>query len=70
MVKVPVLSEQITLTEPSVSTAGSRRIMAFFFDMEVTPIESTTATMAANPSGIEATASDTAVRNISARSLP
>ena len=69
-VSVPVLSEQMILTDPSVSTAGKRRIIALRFDMLVTPIDSTTATIAANPSGIAATARETDTRNISARSRP
>ena len=69
-VNVPVLSEQMIFTEPNVSTAGSFLMMAFFLDIAVTPIESTTATIAAKPSGIEATASETEIRNISAKSLP
>ena len=51
-VSVPVLSEQITEALPSVSTAGRRRMMAFFFTMRVTPSESTTVTMAGKPSGL------------------
>ena len=39
--------------------------MAFFFDMIVTPIERTTVTTAASPSGIAATARDTATMNVS-----
>ena len=67
---VPVLSEQIILTEPSVSTAGNFLITAFFLDMLVTPMERTTATMAASPSGIAATASETDKINISAKLRP
>ena len=59
-VRVPVLSEQIICVHPSVSTAVSFRIMAFLFDMFVTPIESTIVTTAASPSGIAATARETA----------
>ena len=60
-VSVPVLSEQITCVQPSVSTAESLRIMACFLLILVTPIESTMVTTAAKPSGIAATASDTAI---------
>jgi len=35
-VKVPVLSEQMTVTLPRVSTAGNARMMAFCFAMLVT----------------------------------
>ena len=38
-VSVPVLSEQITCVQPSVSTAVSFRITAFRFDILVTPID-------------------------------
>ena len=59
-VRVPVLSEQMTWVQPSVSTAVSRRMMAFSFAIFVTPIERTTVTTVARPSGMAATASDTA----------
>ena len=59
-VRVPVLSEQITWVQPSVSTAVSRRITACRLLMLVTPMLSTTVTTVASPSGIAATASDTA----------
>lgn len=62
---MPVLSEQITLLLPNVSTAGSFRIIAFFFAIFVTPIESIIVTIAGNPSGIAATASPIDVINIS-----
>ena len=68
-VRVPVLSEHITLLLPSVSTAGSFLIMLFFFAIFVTPIESIIVTMAGNPSGIAATASPTDVINISTGSI-
>ena len=38
-------------------------MMALRFDIFVTPIDSTTVTTAARPSGIAATASDTAIMN-------
>jgi hypothetical protein len=37
-VRVPVLSEQMRETEPRVSTAGRRRMMALRFAMRCTPI--------------------------------
>ena len=46
--------------QPKVSTAVSLRMMAFRLDMLVTPMESTMVTTAARPSGIAATARDTA----------
>ena len=67
---MPVLSEQITEALPNVSTAGRRRIMAFFFTILVTPSERTTVTIAGRPSGIADTARDTAVMNISITSIP
>ena len=67
LVTVPVLSEQITVTEPSVSTAGRRRMMACRRAMRSTPIASVIVSTAGRPSGIAATASPTAARNISPR---
>ena len=64
-VSVPVLSEQMTDALPSVSTAGRRRMSACFFTIFCTPIAKTMVTMAGSPSGMAATASDTAVMNIS-----
>lgn len=46
--------------QPKVSTAVSLRMMAFRLDILVTPMESTMVTTAARPSGIAATARDTA----------
>ena len=64
-VRVPVLSEQITVTEPSVSTAGSRRTMALRAAMRCTPMARVMVMMAGRPSGMAATARPTAARNIS-----
>ena len=64
-VKVPVLSEQITLTAPNVSTAGSLRMIALRCAMRCTPIASVMVIMAGKPSGIAATARLTAAKNIS-----
>ncbi len=69
-VRVPVLSEQITDALPSVSTAGSCRMMAFFSTMRWTPRANTTVTMAGNPSGMAATANETAVMKISRIGIP
>ena len=52
IVKVPVLSEQITAVEPKVSTEGNFLISAFFLVIFFTPIERTIVTIAVNPSGI------------------
>ncbi len=68
-VRVPVLSEQFMVTEPSVSTAGSLRIMAFSLLIELDAYRETIVTMAGRPSGIAATASDTEVRK-SSNTLP
>ncbi len=69
-VKVPVLSVQIIFTDPNISTAGSLLTMAFLLDILVTPKAKTIATIAANPSGIAATAKLIAVKNISNKSFP
>jgi hypothetical protein len=58
-VSVPVLSDAMTLVEPSVSTAARCRTMAFRRTMRCTPIESTAVTTAGSPSGTAATASAT-----------
>ena len=68
-VNVPVLSEQITLLLPNVSTAGNLRIMLLFFAIFVTPSDNIIVTIAGNPSGIAATASPTDVINISIGSI-
>ena len=68
-VRVPVLSEQITLLLPKVSTAGSFLTMLFFFAILVTPIDNIIVTIAGKPSGIAATASPTEVINISTGSI-
>ena len=69
-VSVPVLSEQMTLTEPSVSTAGSRRMMALRRAMRCTPMASVIVMIAGRPSGIAATARPTAARNMSSALKP
>src|SRR5674476_1210800 len=50
-VSVPVLSLQITLAAPSVSTAGRWRTSAFFFAMRCVAIASDKVTSGNNPSG-------------------
>ncbi len=62
---MPVLSEQIIFVLPRVSTAVSLRITALRLDILVTPIERTIVTSAAKPSGMAATAKDTAIINVS-----
>ena len=62
-VRVPVLSEQMTDTLPSPSTAWSFRIMAFSFAIFWVPKDSTMVTMELKASGMAATARATANRN-------
>ena len=69
-VSVPVLSEQMTCAQPSVSTAVSRRMTAPRRLMFVTPMDSTIVTTAASPSGMAATARLTAIRNVSSTTRP
>jgi len=64
-VSVPVLSEQMTVVLPSVSTAGRWRMMARRRAMRATPIASVTVTAAGSPSGMAPTASATAAMNMS-----
>ena len=69
-VRVPVLSEQMTPAQPRVSTAGSFFTIAPLLAMRPTPRASTMVTMAGRPSGMAATARETAVRNISSICFP
>ena len=62
LVSVPVLSEQTTEAEPSVSTDESRFTIARRLAMRCTPSASTTDRTAGNPSGTAATARDTPTR--------
>ena len=55
-VSVPVLSEQIRETEPRVSTAGRRRMMALRWAIRCTPIASVMVMIAGRPSGMNETA--------------
>ena len=55
-VRVPVLSEQMTVTEPRVSTAGSLRVMALRRTICCTPNARVMVMMAGRPSGMAATA--------------
>ena len=68
-VSVPVLSEQITVTEPSVSTAGSLRISAWRRSIRCAPSDSAIVTTAVSASGTAATARLTAVNSSSLMSL-
>ena len=56
---VPVLSAQITVVLPSVSTAGMRRMTARRLAIRATPIANVMVTAAGSPSGIAPTASAT-----------
>ena len=56
MVRVPVLSVQITVVEPRVSTSGSLLMMAFFFAMAWVPKARASVTMKGRASGMPATA--------------
>ena len=69
-VSVPVLSEQMTVTEPSVSTAGSLRINARRLSMRWAPSARVMVTTAGSPSGTTATAMLMEVMIIRLRSSP
>ena len=56
VVNVPVLSEQITDVQPSVSTDGNERTIAFFFAIRRVPNARQVVMTAGKPSGIAATA--------------
>jgi hypothetical protein len=64
---VPVLSEQITVVEPSVSTAGSLRMTARRRTIRCTPMASAMVTIAGRPSGMAPTASAMAKISVSRR---
>ena len=59
LVRVPVLSEAITVAEPKVSTAGSLRTMALRRAIRRTPSARVVVTIAGKPSGTAATANYT-----------
>jgi hypothetical protein len=65
-VKVPVLSVQMTVVLPSVSTTGSRRTTTLRRTMRPTPKASAIVTIAGSPSGIAPTAKAMAATSISA----
>ena len=60
VVSVPVLSEQITVVQPNVSTLGSFLTMAFLFAICLVPNAKHVVITAGRPSGIAATAKATA----------
>ena len=61
VVRVPVLSEQMTEVQPSVSTDGRLRTMAFFLAMRRVPRAKQVVMTAGKPSGMAATAKATAI---------
>ena len=69
-VRVPVLSVQITVVDPNVSTAGSRRTTAWPRAMRVTPIARVIVSAAGRPSGIAPTARATAAMKTSEAGSP
>ena len=69
-VSVPVLSEQITSVDPKASTADNFLTIAFSFAIFWTPIASVIVITAESPSGIAATASETASMKTSSGGFP
>lgn len=61
VVRVPVLSEQMTDVQPRVSTDGKLRTIAFFFAIRRVPSARHVVMTAGRPSGIAATARATAI---------
>jgi hypothetical protein len=61
VVRVPVLSEQMTEVQPSVSTDGKLLTMAFFLAMRRVPRARQVVITAGRPSGMAATARATAI---------
>ena len=70
LVKVPVLSEQMTLVEPSVSTAARRRTMAPRPAMRCMPTASAIVIATGSPSGTMETIWLMATMNTSAKGIP
>ena len=70
LVSVPVLSEQMTEVDPSVSTDDSFFTIARWAAIRCTPSASTTDKIAGNPSGTAATAIDTPSSNTFTTSCP
>lgn len=60
VVRVPVLSEQITVVQPNVQTLGNFRMIAFYFAILLAPNARQVVMTAGNPSGMAATAKATA----------
>ena len=70
VVRVPVLSVQMAVTEPRASTASSFRMMAFLFAILPTPTARVTVITAGRPSGIAETAIARVKRASSMNSKP
>ena len=70
VVNVPVLSVQITVVLPRVSTAGRRRTTARRRTMRLTPMARVIVTAAGRPSGMAPTARATAAVNMGAALSP
>ena len=70
VVSVPVLSVQITVAQPRVSTAGNLRTRTCRAAMRCTPTASAIVTTAGSPSGTAAMASETAAMNTSISGQP
>mmetsp|Transcript_25277 Transcript_25277/g.79323 ORF Transcript_25277/g.79323 Transcript_25277/m.79323 type:complete len:321 (-) Transcript_25277:432-1394(-) len=69
-VSVPVLSTQMTLVQPSASTAGSFFTIALRAAMRTTPSASVTVTQMGSPSGMAATARLTPIWNMDSSGRP
>ena len=69
-VSVPVLSVQMTVVQPSVSTAERRLISALRLAMRCTPMARDSVTVGSSPSGTKATIMPMAKMKLSARSTP
>ena len=70
LVKVPVLSVQITVTALRVSTADNRRTKAFCLAMRLTPIAKARLTVGNKPSGTNATIIPMAKMKLSLSCIP
>ena len=69
-VSVPVLSLQMHVTAPRVSTAGSCRMMAFERAMTCTPSARVMVTTVGRPSGMSATATPTPAASAVCSGMP
>ena len=69
VVRVPVLSEQMTEVQPKVSTEGNERTIEFFLAMRFVPKAKQVVMTAGRPSGMAATARATAILTRAIRDL-